>query len=293
MRLITKECGPATLTTMPRVDVGAVVERDAEHLAVGLPDRRHLAAVEELAALGLGGALEVVRRERGVVDVAGVGREDRARELLRARRREVVVGGARRRPELVHVEDRHLLLERRRVPDLVGDAEAVVVREHLVVMPGRALEEHRARLHVLGEPGLVRRLEVLGPVLPVGEALERHRHAVERRVVGAHDRARIGRGAVAGGRQRVDVERLVAALAELERRCRADHAGPDDDRVDLLAHVNRSVLSRSRSRGTPPGSGARVPACGRGLRPRRRGRSRPRPPRARPRTRAGRSRGRS
>ena len=248
MRLITNECGPATLTTMLRVDLAAVVERHAEHLAAGLADLGDLAAVEELAALGLGGALQVVRRERRVVDVARVGRVDRAGELLRARRREVVVGWARRRPELVHVEDRHLALERGRVPLLVRHAEAVVVRQHLVVVAGRALEQDGARLHVLGEPGLVGRLEVLGPVLPVEEALVGHRHAVERRVVGAHDRARVRRRAVAGRRELVDVERLVAALAELERRRGADHSGADDHCVDLLSHHVLRSLAFSLSR---------------------------------------------
>ena len=230
------------------VDLAAVVERDADHLAAGLADLGHLAAVEELPALGLGGALQVVRRERRVVDVAGVGRVDRAGELLRARRGEVVVGRARGRPELVHVEDRHLLLERRGVPLLVRHAQAVVVRQHLVVVPGRALEQDRARLHVLGEPRLVGRLEVLGPVLPVEEALVGHRHAVERRVVGAHDRARVRRRAVAGRRELVDVQRLVAALAELECRGRADHSGADDHCVDLLSHHVLRSLAFSLSR---------------------------------------------
>ena len=103
-------------------------------------------------------------------------------------------------------------------------------------------------MHVLGEPGLVRRLEVLGPLLPVEEALVRHCHAVERRVVGAHDRARVRRRAVAGRRELVDVERLVAALAQLERRGRADHSGADDHCVDVLSHHVLRSLAFSLSR---------------------------------------------
>ena len=60
MRLMTNECGPATLTTIGASISVPSVERHAGDAAVGAADLGDLGAEEELAALGLGRALEVV-----------------------------------------------------------------------------------------------------------------------------------------------------------------------------------------------------------------------------------------
>ena len=233
---MTNECGPGDVDHDRRVDLGAVGQRDAGHAAVGAADLGDLGAEEELAALGLGRALEVVGGELGIVHVARAGREDRAVELALRLVPEVRVVGSPRRPEGVRGVDRDLLDERRVVPLLVLDAQVAVVGEDLLVVAGRALEQHGAALHVARRAHVVDGAEVALPVLPVGEALVGHRDALERRVVGAHDGARVARRPVARGRQLVDVQGLVAALAQLERGRRPDDARADDDRVNPPAH---------------------------------------------------------
>ena len=214
-----------------RVDLGAVGQRHAGDAAVGAADLGHLGAEEELAALGLGGPLEVVGGQLRVVHVARPGGEDRAVELALRLVPEVRVVGALGRPEGVRAIDGDLLDERGVVPLLVLDAEVAVVAQDLLVVAGGALEQHGAALHVARGAHVVDVAEVALPVLPVEEALVGHRHALARGVVRAHDRARVARRPVAGARQLVDVQRLVAALAQLERGRRADDAGADDDRV--------------------------------------------------------------
>jgi hypothetical protein len=219
-----------------RVDLGAVGQRDAGHAAVGAADLGDLGAEQELATLGFGRALEVVGGELGIVHVARAGGEDRAVELALRLVPEVRVVGAPGRPEGVRRVDGDLLDQRRVVPLLVLDAEVAVVGEDLLVVPGGALEEHRAALHVARRAHVVDRAQVALPILPVGEPLVGHRDALERRVVRAHDRAGVARRPVARGRQLVDVQGLVAALAELERRRGPDDACADDDCVSPPGH---------------------------------------------------------
>jgi hypothetical protein len=110
------------------------VERDAGDAAAGAADLGDLGAEEELAALGLGRALQVVGRELGIVDVARAGGEDRAVELGLRLVPEVRVVRALGRPEGVGAVDRDLLLELGVVPLLVLDAEVAVVGEDLLVV---------------------------------------------------------------------------------------------------------------------------------------------------------------
>src|SRR4029078_5347433 len=98
---------------------------------------------------------------------------------------------------------RHALLELLRRPLLVLDADVAIVLEDLLVVAGLALEQQRAAVHVLRQAGLVLDAEVVGPVLPVEEALVGHRDPVPRGVVRPDDGARRTRGAVARRRQLV------------------------------------------------------------------------------------------
>ena len=217
------------------VDLLAVLERHALHTPVPA-DGHDLPVEQELAALDLGRPLEVVGRELRVVHVPGSRRVDRARQLLLGLLPEHLVVRPSRRPERVDVVVGHTLCQRLRVPVLEFDLELAVVLEDLLVMAGLALEEDRSAIHVLRESALVLEVEIVRPVLPVGEPLVGHGDAVPRRVVRADDGARVARRPVARGRQLVDVQSLVAALRKLEGDRGADHSGPDDDRVGASLH---------------------------------------------------------
>src|SRR5690606_22405281 len=69
------------------------------------------------------------------------------------------------------------------------------------------------------------------PVAPVVITVERHGAPCHGRVIGADDGAGVRGGAVAGGRQPVDVDGAVALAGEFHAYRGADDAGADDDGV--------------------------------------------------------------
>ncbi len=213
------------------VDPGSVGERDAGDPTVGPADVGHLGVEPELAAHCLGGALQVVGGELRVADVAGVGGEQGTDELAFGFGPEAVVLGAAGFAVGAVLEEGDAFGQCLVVPDLVGDVDLVEQRQDLLVVAAIEHEQHGAALHVEGVAAFVLGVEVAGPVLPVREALVGHRHAVVGGVVGAHDRTRVAGGAVARGRQLVEVERRVALLGQLEGDGGTDDPGADDDCV--------------------------------------------------------------
>ncbi len=154
------------------VDLLARVERDPLHAVTAPPDLDDPHIEQEPAALRLGRQLQIPGGELRVVHVAGTARVDRPLELLVRLAPEVRSLRPAGRPELVDVVVGDPALQRVRVPLLMVHAQVPEVLQDLLVMAGLALEEHGAALHVLRDLVLVRvDLEVVGPVLPVGEAL--------------------------------------------------------------------------------------------------------------------------
>ena len=237
MRLILAECGPATLTTTG----ASIVSPAASVTPWTRPAARRIALTSLLkrnsGTLGLGGALGIVGRQLRIVDVARERKEHPAPEaaLGLAERRIVRPLG---RPEPAELVERQALPDLLRPPVLPGDAERIHVPADPAQMAvGLGLHDQAAALHELGKAALVRDPEIARPRVPIEETLVGERRAVERRVVGADDRARRPGRAVARGRQLVEVERPPATLGELEGRAGADDPGADDDRVVALAHA--------------------------------------------------------
>ena len=226
------------------VQLGAVGQRDARHPPVGPADVGDLGVEPELAAPGLGRPLQVVAGQLGVAHVAGVRRVQRSDQLALGLGPEPVVLGAARFTVGAVLVERVALGQLLAREDLVGHSDLVEQGQHLLVVAPLQHEQHGARLHVQGVASLIFGIEVVGPVLPVREALVGHGYAVKCRVVGAHDGARIAGRAVPGCWQLVDVQGPPALLGQLEGDGGADHPGADDDCVVtlVLAHCISSGL---------------------------------------------------
>jgi hypothetical protein len=92
------------------------------------------------------------------------------------------------------------------------------------------------------QPRFVVDTDVVLPVAPVMIALERQRAAVRCRIIGADNGAGVRGGAITGGRQFVDIERLPAFFGQLETDRSADDAGADDDGVVMFSRVMSSHI---------------------------------------------------
>ena len=239
-----------------------VVELHAADASAFGPNLDHLAPEQELRALRLRGALQVVGRELRVGDVAGGRPEHASCKLAAARLPEPLVAHEARRPVAARVVDGKLLADLRGIPLLERDAQlpgqADVLRQVAVVL---GLHHQAPALDELREAALVVRLEVLRPAVPVVVALPRERDAVEGRVVHPDDGARGGGRPVAGGGEPVHVQGPVTELGEFEGGGGADDAGADDDGVVVMVGGRHHRVSRGRRRGIGVRTKRSRPAC--------------------------------
>ena len=220
------------------VHIGAVGKGDTGDTPVDPTDVGHLGVEPELAALGLGCTLQVVAGQLRVAHVAGVRRVERTHDLALGLFPEAVVGGPGRLAVGAVLEEREAFGQLLVAEDLVGHPDLVEQWEDLFVVATFEHEQHGAGLHVEGVAALVLAVEVVGPVLPVGEALVGHGHAVKGGVVGSHDCAGVAGRPVAGGRQFVDVQGPPTLLGQFEGDGGADHPRTDDDCVVTLVVVH-------------------------------------------------------
>ena len=219
------------------VDAGAVGEADSRDAAIALQNLYNFGVETILAAMRLAGPLEVVAREGGIVDVAGLGDVDRAADVPARGLAEAPVVGGDRWAVGAGVHPGEARADPVGGEVLVGDMQ-LVERGHDVdeVPVAVVLDDEAAGVYVLREPHLVGHAQVAAPVEPVEVALAGHRAAVGRGVVQADDRAGVAGRSGAGGRLLVHVEGAVSALGELEAGGGADDARADDDRVVVSLH---------------------------------------------------------
>ena len=236
--LITKEWGPATFTT-----IDASNDRpSARSTPATRPSSIRIPLTSALnrnsPPLASAARCKLWEASWGSVTYPGRRGEDDASDLVVRLLPESVVFGSLGRGMFAHIDAGDSLGELGGVPDLIGDADLVEEREHLLGIALVVAEVNAATLDEFGRAPLVLDLEVVVPILPVVEPLERHGDSRPGRVVGPHDGAGVGGRSVTGGGELVDVEGLVAGLRQLEAEVGADNPGTDDDGV-----VTRAVRS--------------------------------------------------
>ncbi len=193
----------------------------------------------------LGGSHQVVGCQLRVRNVPGIGGEDRTCQLVLGRRVEVGVVRCPGRSVIAEVEIGEPRCQRFAIELFVSHAHPVELGSILRVVADGRLEYQRSAADVLGEPALVLDPAVGGPVEPRLCALVRQGDAVVGGVVEADDRTRVGRRAVAGGRELVDNDHVVAALGQLETDGASQDPGSDHD------HISRTIQSGSSRRVVP------------------------------------------